>query len=136
MIPHLRFAAMFAAFTASLLVQTVHGQALYGSLVGNVTDPSTASVPGAKVKITHVDTNQVRETQTNTDGRFSFPTIPPGTYEVEISREGFQTITRRDIPVTINTTVRVDATMPVGAAAQSVEVSGQAALLQTDRADI
>jgi hypothetical protein len=136
MIPHLRFAAMFAAFTASLLVQTVHGQALYGSLVGNVTDPSTASVPGAKVKITHVDTNQVRETQTNPDGRFSFPTIPPGTYEVEISREGFQTITRRDIPVTINTTVRVDATMPVGAAAQSVEVSGQAALLQTDRADI
>ena len=54
------------------------------------------------VKITQVETNQIRETQTTADGTYTFPTIPPGTYEVEISREGFQTITRRDIPVTIN----------------------------------
>jgi hypothetical protein len=134
--PYLRFAATFAASITLLVVQTIRPQGLYGSLVGNVTDPTTASVPGAKIKITHVETNQVRETQTNTDGSYSFPTIPPGTYEIEISREGFQTFTQRTIPVTINTTVRVDASLVVGATTESVEVTGQRALLQTDRAEV
>ena len=127
---------MLAALTASVLSRPLAAQTLYGSLVGNVVDASHASVPGAKVKITHAETNLVRETQTNADGTYTFPTIPPGTYEVEISREGFQTFTQRNIPVTINTTVRVDAGLVVGATSQSVEVSGQAALLQTDRADV
>ncbi|MEO8597670.1 MAG: carboxypeptidase-like regulatory domain-containing protein [Candidatus Solibacter sp.] len=117
-------------------MQPIQAQGLYGALVGNVTDPTIAGIPEAKVKLTNLATNQVRETQTTTEGVYSFPTIPPGPYEVEISREGFQTVTRRDIPVTINTSVRVDVTMQVGTALQSVEVTGQTALLQTDRADV
>jgi Carboxypeptidase regulatory-like domain len=136
MLPHLRLVAMFAAFTASLGVQTVRAQGLYGSLVGNVTDPATASVPWAKVKITHAQTNQVRATLTNIDGSYTFPAIPPGTYEIEISREGFQIFTQRNMPVTINTTVRVDASLVVGAATESVEVTGQTALLQTEGAEV
>jgi hypothetical protein len=96
--PYLHFAVTFGVFIAPLVVQTVRAQGLYGSLAGNVTDPTTASVPGAKVEITHVQTNQVRETQTNTDGSYTFPTIPPGAYEIEISREGFQTFTQRTSP--------------------------------------
>jgi len=134
--PYLRYAAIVAAFIVTMLVPSIHAQGLYGSLVGNITDPSPASIPGAKVKITHVETNQIRETLTTADGTYMFPTIPPGTYEIEVSRPGFQTFTRKEIPVTINTTVRVDATLQVGATTQSVEVSGQTALLQTDRADI
>ena len=118
------FAAALAFLIGLFDMQPVRAQGLYGSLVGNITDPSDASIPGARVKITHVETNLVRETLTNTDGTYTFPTIPPGTYQVEIAREGFQTVTRRDIPVTINTTVRVDASMQVGAASQSVEVTG------------
>lgn len=129
-------ATILAALIGLLGLQAISAQGLYGSSVVNVTDPTTASVPGAKVKITHVDSNQIRETQTNIDGTYSFPTIPPGTYEVEISREGFQTVTRRDIPVTMNTTVRVDAAKQVGAASESVEVTGQAALVQTYRAGV
>ena len=130
-------AVAFAAFIGLLVVQPIRAQALYGALVGNITDATSASIPEAKVKITHVETNQVRETQTNTDGTYSFPTISPGTYEVEISREWFpDRHTASDVPVRINTTVRVDAALPVGAASQSLEVSGETPLLQTDRADV
>jgi len=133
---YFRLAALIAAFTASRILFPIWAQGLYGSLVGNVTDPTTATVPGAKIKITHVETNLVRETETNSDGTYTFPTIPPGTYEVEISKQGFQTFTKRNVAVTINTTIRVDASLPVGAATQSVEVTGLAAALQTDRSDV
>ena len=118
------FAAALAALIGSLAVQPARAQTLYGSLVGNVLDATNASIPGAKVKITHIETNQVRETQTTADGTYSFPTIVPGTYEVVISHEGFQTFTQRNVPVRINSTIRVDAALQVGAAAESVEVSG------------
>ena len=121
---------------AALGANPMYAQGLYGSLLGNVTDPTTASVPGAKVKITHVQTDRVRETQSNTDGSYTFPTIPPGTYELEISPEGFQTFTQRNIPATINTSVRVDASLAIGAATESMEVTGQTALLQTEGAEV
>jgi hypothetical protein len=121
---------------AALAAEPIHAQGLYGSLLSNVIDPSPASVPGAKVKITHVATNRVRETQTNTDGSYTFPAIPPGAYEIEISREGFQTFTQRNIPVTINSTVRVDASLVLGAATESVDVTGQTALLHTEGAEV
>jgi hypothetical protein len=66
---------------ATLGAKPMHAQGLYGSLRGNLTDPTAASIPGVKVKITQVETDRVRETQTNyiTDGSYIFPTIPPGT---------------------------------------------------------
>jgi Carboxypeptidase regulatory-like domain len=123
-------------FIAPLVVQTVRAQGLYGSLAGNVTDPTTASVLGAKVEITHVQTNQVRETQSNTDGSYTFPTIPPGASEIEISTRRLPDLHTTKHPRHINTTVRVDASLVVGSAAQSVEVTGQTALLQTEAAEV
>src|SRR5580693_4901395 len=77
------------ALAASLMIlpftaQLAHSQVLTGSLVGNVTDPSSAGVPGAAVKITQVETNESREGLTNDAGVFSFPAIPAGTYTVEV----------------------------------------------------
>lgn len=133
--PFLYFAAMLGVFSVPVAV-TVRAQVLYGSLVGNVTDPSSASVPEAKVRITHTQTNQVRETQTNSDGIYTFPTITPGTYDLEISRDGFQAFTQRIIPVTINTTVRIDASLAVGATTQTVEVTGLPAVVQTEGGEV
>ena len=137
--PHGRLgdlASTMLLLVAALGAKPVCAQALYGSLVGNVTDPTTASVPEANVKITQLETNQVRETQTNTDGSYTFPAILPGTYEIEIAREGFQTFTQRNLRVTINSTVRLDASLVVGIATQSVGVTGETGLLQTDRSDV
>jgi hypothetical protein len=111
-------------------------QALYGSLVGNVTDASSASIPGASVKITQVETNESRESATNDAGVFSFPSIPAGTYTVEVHKTGFQTALQHEIVVRSNSVVRADTALQVGTVSQNVEVTAAAALLQTDGADV
>ena len=58
-----------------------------------VTDGSKAPVPGAAVRITNRETNQSRSAATTESGGYSFPTVPGGTYDVTVSREGFQTFT-------------------------------------------
>jgi hypothetical protein len=111
-------------------------QVLYGSLVGNVTDTSNAPVPQAPVKITHVETNQIRTGATNAEGEFNFPEIQAGTYEVVVSKPGFETFVQRNVVVTINSVVRVDASLQVGSLTETVQVNAQAAPLQTDRAEV
>ena len=111
-------------------------QVQYGSLVGNVTDASNAPVPEAPVKITHVETNQTRTGATNAEGVFNFPTIQAGTYEIVVSKPGFQTFVQRNVAVTINTVVRIDASLQIGSLTETVQVDAQAAVLQTDRAEV
>jgi len=111
-------------------------QVLSGSLVGNVTDPSGSGVPGATVRVIQTQTNESREVTTNDSGGYTLPTVPAGTYQVLISKGGFQTFTTRNIEVRLNTVVRVDATLEVGQISEQVEVTAQAAALQTDKADV
>ncbi len=116
--------------------RTCTAQALYGTLVGNVTDATGAVVPGATVTILHKETSQTRVATTNDNGGYGFPTISTGTYEVEVTKEGFFKSVRSNVEVSINTVVRADAQLQVGSVAESVQVSGQAELLQTDRAEV
>ena len=78
-------------------------QVLYGSIVGTVTDSSDLAVPGATVTITHVETNQARETTTNETGNYTFPNVAAGTYRVDVALPGFQSFRAQDIAVRLNT---------------------------------
>ncbi|HZQ54251.1 MAG TPA: carboxypeptidase-like regulatory domain-containing protein [Bryobacteraceae bacterium] len=111
-------------------------QALYGSIVGTVTDASGAVVPGATVRATESGTGQTRETSTNETGTYSFPTLPEGTYDVAVSRPGFQSYVQHGVAVTIDKIARVDVGLQLGSVNQSVEVGAQAAQLQTDTAEV
>src|SRR5438876_1027863 len=111
-------------------------QVLYGSLVGTVTDESGAAVPGATVTITHHETNASRETVTDSAGSYRFPTVQSGTYTVTVQLTGFRTFTRADVPVTLNTISRVDASLKVGQLAETVMVTAESPLLQTERAEV
>src|SRR5450631_1257605 len=66
-------------------------QVLYGSLTGNVTDPSSAAVPGAKVTALNVDTGVTRQSDTDARGAYLFSNLQLGTYKVTIEAKGFQT---------------------------------------------
>lgn len=112
------------------------GQVLYGSIVGTVTDSSNLAVPGATVTITHAETNQARETTTNETGNYMFPNVAAGTYRVDVTLPGFQSFRAQDIAVRLNTAVRVDAKLAVGAVSESVLVSADAVLLQTESAAV
>ncbi len=120
-----------------LLPPSARAQIAFGSMVGNVRDSTGGAVPGANVKITAAATNDTRTVQTDASGAYSIPTMTPGTYRVEISREGFTTFVATDVVVNMMNVVRVDAQLQVGAIAQKVEVTTTAAAeLQTDRADV
>ena len=111
------------------------GQAVYGSLVGNVTDSSGGAIPGATVTATQTETNLKREVVTNESGAYSIPNIPSGTYEVVVAVAGFQTFTARDIIVT-NRDVRVDAKLGLGTLEEALTVTATAAILQTENAAV
>lgn len=111
-------------------------QTLYGSIVGTVTDPSGSVIPGATVKATQTETNEIRIATSNDSGIYSLSTVPAGTYVVTITKPGFQAFEATGIVVTINATARVDASLTVGAQTQTVTVSAETAELETDRIDV
>ena len=137
-LPFLEFRILLAALSILFLMETgaAKAQTLYGTIVGSVTDSTGAVVPGATVKVTQVETNESRQTVTNGNGGYTLSTVPAGTYNVSISKAGFQLFQTQNIKVTLNTSVRVDAQLSVGEETQSVTVYSEAALLQTDRADV
>src|SRR5437660_10832613 len=111
------------------------GQAVTGSLLGTVTDATGASAPNAKVVATDANTGISRETKTNESGYYSFGDLPPGSYSVSVELPGFKKFVVSGKDVLVNTTVRVDAVLQPGNVSESVEVTAQSAILQTERAD-
>lgn len=127
---------MSTAVLLACLLRPVEGQILYGSLVGKVSDPSGAAVAGVKVVILNKATNLSREALTDAFGSFDFPNLPTGSYDLNAGAAGFSTFVRTGVPVSINNVSRVDLTLQVGAVSETITVGSQAALLQTDRAEV
>ena len=128
-------AVLLVVLWCAVAVHQAWAQSIYGSLVGNVTDTTGATLPGATVTATQAETNLTREVVTNTSGEYSIPNIPSGTYTIVVKVSGFQTFTVKDVAVT-NRDVRVDAKLGVGTLEESVTVSGTTAILQTENAAV
>lgn len=103
-----------------------------GSVTGTVQDASGAVIPGAKVKLLQLATNQSRSQTTNEAGNYTFPSVPPGVYKLTVSVSGFQTAVVPSIQVQVAKSFNVDVTLQVGPVAQTVEVPAErGAELQT-----
>ena len=98
--------------------------------------PPEPPCPGAAVKVTEMQTNETRTAVTNEAGTYTISTVPAGTYQVEITKAGFRAFLTSNILVNQNNVVRVDAQLQVGAQTRKDRGDGEAAVLQTDRADI
>src|SRR5579872_6091902 len=107
----------------------------FGSITGEVRDPSGAIMPNASVTATNVATNVARSTTTNDSGVYGFPDLIPATYQVKVSAPGFQTTTST-IELLVQQTARVDITLTVGQSTQTIEVSALAATLTTESATV
>jgi Carboxypeptidase regulatory-like domain/TonB dependent receptor len=130
--------ALICALVAALVAAApiAHAQVLYGSLVGNVTDSTGAALPGATVTIEQSETQLKRELVTDSAGVYHFTAVPSGTYMISVTMTGFRTFSRREVPVTLNSVARVDARLDIGQLNESVMVSGETPVLQTDRAEV
>ncbi|HTF22640.1 MAG TPA: TonB-dependent receptor [Candidatus Limnocylindria bacterium] len=112
------------------------GQAVYGNLVGAVTDPQGSAVAGAKVTVTNISKGTTEETTTNESGSYSVTHLMPDSYKVHVEAPGFKAYDIASIRVDADTTVRADAALQVGAVTQTVEVTGEVPQLQTDKTDV
>jgi hypothetical protein len=107
----------------------------YASLSGRVTDPSGAVITGAAVTARHVDTNLSRSTETDEDGRFRFPYLRIGTYEITVRQPGFNEVIRV-VTLTVAAAIDLPVSLPVSGIDASVTVSAQAPVLETARSQI
>jgi hypothetical protein len=128
--------AVLIATTALLAPECVSAQVLYGSLVGNVRDSSDAAVANATVTATNRGTNQSRAVITDGSGSYSFADLQGGVYTLKISQQGFKTFEQTDITVSANNVNRVDITLQIGAVNETVTVTGEGAVLQTDTSEV
>ncbi len=121
---------------AGTLVGTANAQALYGSIVGNVTDPQGSVLPGVSVKITNTGTGLTLETTTDDTGSYVFRNLPPGNYDMTLSAKGFKELKQEAIVVSAGNPKRADAALQVGGTTESVTVTADAATLKTEKADL
>ncbi|HVW87380.1 MAG TPA: carboxypeptidase-like regulatory domain-containing protein, partial [Bryobacteraceae bacterium] len=132
-----------AAFVAALGIvinfsapQRLAAQAVYGSIVGTVTDPSGAGVPNAKVTIRDMDRDVSNVATTNDSGNYTQRYLIVGRYQVRVEASGFQTFQQDNVSVSVDAETKVDAKLSVGDVSQTVEVSSEASLLKTERSDV
>jgi hypothetical protein len=123
-------------FSLNLCTYTASGQAVFGSVIGNVTDAQGNAVSGAKVVVTSITKSTEFETTSNESGNYSVTHLIPDTYRVHIEAPGFKAYDVPSVTVAADTSVTVDAPMQVGSVTQTVEVTGEIPQLTTDRADV
>ncbi|MEE8462031.1 MAG: TonB-dependent receptor, partial [Acidobacteriota bacterium] len=102
-----------------------------GTILGTVQDASGAVLPGAEVVATHIDQGRSRTAISDDEGRYRFPNLNLGNYEVEASLPGFQTSVRTGIAIGIDQRAVVDLTLNIGEISERVTVTGEAPLVET-----
>ena len=101
------------------------------SLTGTVTDPSGAAVPSAKIHLIHIDTGFERFAVTQTDGYFLFSQVPAGPYRLEAAASGFSLFKQSGLRLNVNTTSTLNIPLAIGSLGESVTVSADAEMINT-----
>ncbi len=119
---------------ASLLTLTAYAQQTTATLTGTVTDSSGAIVPAATVRVVNKGSNASREARTDDSGNYNLPFLPAGDYSATLTAKGFQGQNVARFNLQVGQTLRQDFQIKVGDVAESVNVTANEAVLQTDSA--
>lgn len=121
---------------AALMSGPARGQAVNATLLGTVTDESGGVVAAAKITITEMKTGVVHSATTNDSGNYEVADLAPGQYEVAAEKQGFKKAVHSNVDVLVNTDTRINLVLQPGTAQETIIVSAEIPLLQTDRADV
>jgi hypothetical protein len=106
------------------------------SLSGAVQDSTGAIVPGSSVKLTSHEQGTVRTYTSNEAGVYQFSFLPAGTYDIEVSMNGFKTLLQKDITLAVAQNMRRDLTLELGSIAENVTVAANVEIVNTETAEI
>jgi hypothetical protein len=129
-----RYAVTMIVFLLSAVC--AYSQATNGTINGTVTDPSNAAVAGAPVSLTNLGTAETRTATTNDSGFYQFENLPPGQYRISVDQSGFQKITRDNIELQVDSTLRINLTLTLGSATQTVTVVSGTPLIQAETSSL
>src|SRR6266436_1625757 len=113
-----------------------YAQSTYETISGSVVDSSGAAIADAQVTLTNLGTSEKRTQSTGSDGLYSFVNLNPGRYKIEAKKTGFKHFTRPEVVVEVNQSARIDVTLQVGDVTQTVEVTGETSLLQSETSSL
>jgi hypothetical protein len=131
-----RFVLAAIVLVWALVPRASFGQNVYGSIAGTITDASGSVVQGANVTLTNIETGETHNMLTTGSGEYTFVNILPGRYKVEAEKTGFKKVIREPIIVEVESGLRVDIALQVGAVNQTVEVTSEAPLLQPETSSL
>jgi hypothetical protein len=129
-----RFVSLFICITLNTF--SLFAQSPDGNINGLVSDPSSAAVVGAEVVAVNDVTGVQYTTNTNNEGIYLFPNLPPGPYRLQVSKVGFKTIIKPDIVLNVQDALSINFTLPVGAFHEVVTVSGGGPVVNTENAAV
>ena len=124
--------AVFLCISASYLL----AQRTTAQIVGTITDSSSGTISHAQVNVINEGTGIRRNASTNDLGNYSVPLLPPGNYRITVQSQGFHPVTRTGVTLAVDQTARIDFVLQVGEVVQTVEVSANASLVDTQTATL
>jgi hypothetical protein len=133
-IPRVSIACL--ALALLLCPRPAAAQAVTGTILGTVTDSSGAVMPGVTVVVTHTETGLNRTFVSDSNGEYTAPSMPTGTYTVKAELSGFKAITMQDVHLGVDQRVRIDVKLEVGQMTESVEIVASTPLVQTSSSDL
>lgn len=130
----MKLVCLVAALAILFLAPHASAQLYTGTLSGEVTDPSGASIPGAKVTLVDQDKGFTLTSTTDPTGRYLFRSVSPGTYRISVEAASFQSQRQDGVKVEVTQNVSIDFKLVIGASNDTVEVQANTVQLQTEDA--
>lgn len=124
------------AITLLAVASLAFAQQDRGTFTGIVTDPTGSAIPGVAITIVNTQTNATYTTQANEIGQYTVPNLPIGRYRINFEAPGFRTTVRDGLTLGIAQVARIDVRLELGATTESVTVTAETPLLQTDTPDV
>ena len=115
---------------------TAFAQGDRGTITGTVVDPAGAVVPNAPIQVKNAQTGSLYDIAATATGNYTLPGLPAGAYELSVRVPGFKNYTRTGLTVEVAATIRIDVTLEIGSATESVTVSDAAPLLKTESGEL
>ncbi|MDQ6663386.1 MAG: TonB-dependent receptor [Acidobacteriota bacterium] len=115
---------------------SAYAQEFRGTVQGAVSDPSGAGVPNVSVTLKNVETGIDRNETTDTTGHYLFSFVVPGSYSLTTKSAGFRTILRDGVQLSISDNLKIDIEMPLGAASDTVSVTGDVAAVASESSSL
>ena len=127
-----RIVALAVLFVIGAMVSFAYSQSDTATVVGNVTDATGGVVPGANVVVTHLGTNLARNVTTDETGSYRVTALVPGDYSIVVEKAGFKKFIQGRMVLRAFQTLRLDASLALGEVTDTISVTGQAPVVNTE----